>query len=252
MALIEYEIKNHVGYITLNRPEKMNALNGEMLQSLYNALIDIRDNSNVWVGIITGTGKAFSAGHDLKELAKEGEEKGPSAYDLYDLLPKIYKPMISAINGICLAQGCGLALSTDIQIASEEAKFGWPQVKRGISSVSGPTILARKVPLNKAFEYLFTGDFIDAYQAIKLDLVNKVVPPSELMPTAEAFANRILENAPLAIRAMKEATLLTANMRSNEAFIVTSHILDKILNTEDAKEGLRAFEEKRAPIWKGC
>ncbi|MDN5347070.1 MAG: hypothetical protein PWP65_634 [Clostridia bacterium] len=248
MGFIKYEIKDRIGYITLNRPEKMNAINHEMLVDLIKALEDIRTNPDVWVGIITGTGKAFSAGHDLSESPTAGQ--GPKVYDLYDLLNRIYKPMLSAINGICLAQGCGIALSTDIQIASEEAKFGWPQVKRGISSVSGPTILGRKVPLNKAFEYLFTGRFITAQEALALNLVNKVVPPSEVMSATEEMAREILENAPLAVRAMKEATMMTRFMRADEAYNVTTLILDKIMETEDAKEGLLAFQEKRKPVWK--
>ncbi|MDN5347611.1 MAG: hypothetical protein PWP65_1175 [Clostridia bacterium] len=249
MALVEFEVKDRIAYITLNRPEKMNAVNQEMLQSLIDYFTEVKDNPDIWVAIITGTGKAFSSGHDLSH-ASFGK-KGPRAYDLYTLLPRIYKPIIAAINGICLAQGCGLALSTDIQIASENAKFGWPQVKRGISSVSGPTILARRVPLNIAFDYLFTGEFIDAQEAYRWGLVNKVVKHEELMPAAEEKARQILENAPLAVRAMKEATLLTRYMRDYEAQLVATRIIDELSKTEDAQEGIRAFQEKRKPVWKG-
>jgi enoyl-CoA hydratase/carnithine racemase len=170
---------------------------------------------------------------------------------LYVVQSTIWKPVIAAINGICLAQGCGIALGSDIRIASTEAQFGWPQVKRGISSVSGPALLAQVVPKNIAFEILFTGDFIDAQRALELMLVNHVVPPEEVLPKAEEIARKITANAPLSIAAIKEAAVNGAAM-DLERRVAYAHLKrDIVLQTEDAKEGVTAFAEKRAPVWKG-
>jgi len=248
MATIEYRVEGKLAYLVLNRPEKMNAIDAEMRTELWRALADIRDDPEVWAAIITGRGKAFSSGHDLFESFSDAK---PSFDDLYGLQTQIYKPIIAAVNGVCLAQGCGIALSSDICVASEHATFGWPQVKRGMSSVSGPAILARRVPLNKAFEILFTGEPLTAQEALALGLVNAVVPPDGLLPTAERLARKILENAPLAVWAMKEATLRTLSLRQDEAYKVANLLLRQVEATQDAQEGLRAFREKRAPVWRG-
>ena len=248
METIEYKVEKKLAVITLNRPDKMNAVNAKMLGELWQVFTDVRDNREVWGAIITGRGRAFCAGHDLTEPFSDAK---PSFDDLYSLQTQIYKPMIAAVNGICLAQGGAMALASDIVVTSDQARFGWPQVKRGISSISGPTMLARRVPLNRAFEILFTGEFISAQQALELNLVNHVVPTEEVMPTAERIARKILENAPLAVWAMKEATLRTLPLRPSEAYHVAGLFLKQIETTEDAQEGLRAFREKRAPVWKG-
>ncbi len=242
-----YETEGHLAVITLNRPQKRNALNAALRGALYDALTEVKTNPDIWMTIITGRGVAFSAGHDLLDKTPGG----PSHQDLYRLLTTIYKPMISAINGFCLAQGCGIALTCDIRVASEKATFGWPQVKRGISSISGPTMLARAVPLNKAFEVLLLGDSLTAQQAMDLQMLNKIVPDDQVMPAAMDYANRILANAPLAVRAMKEATLRTLQMRPDEAYNLAEMMFHKLEATEDAVEGIAAFGEKRAPVWKG-
>ncbi len=248
MTTIEYRVEGKLACLALNRPEKMNAIDADMRTELWRRLSEIRDDPDVWVVIITGRGKAFSSGHDLLEPFSDAK---PSFGDLYGLQTQIYKPIIAAVNGVCLAQGCGIALSSDICVASEHATFGWPQVKRGMSSVSGPAILARRVPLNKALEILFTGEPLTAQQALELGLVNYVVGPDELMPTAERIARKILENAPLAVWAMKEATLRTLSLRQDEAYKLANLLLRQVEATEDAQEGLRAFREKRAPVWRG-
>ena len=248
MHLIEYEIKNRIGYITLNRPDKMNAVTYEMLGNLVSMFEDIRKNPDVWVGIITGKGKAFCAGHDLSQPAPQGPV--PTVFDLYSEINRTNKPILAAVNGICLAQGCLIALSTDIQVASTEARFGWPHTKRGITSIGGPILLARKIPLNKACEYLLTGEFISAQEALGFGLVNKLVPPEEVMAAAEEIAGKILNNAPLAVRGMKDALMKTRFMRSGEAFAYSKLISDNVKQTEDAKEGICAFKEKRNPEWK--
>ena len=163
----------------------------------------------------------------------------------------IWKPIIAAINGVCLAQGCGIALGSDIRIASTGAQFGWPQAKRGISSVSGPALLSQVVPRNVAFEFLFTGEFVDAQKALELMLVNYVVPPEEVMPRAEEMARKITANAPLALAAIKEASIRGSEMGLEDRVAFAQKKRDEVLATEDAQEGVRAFAEKRSPVWKG-
>ena len=246
-----YEIKEGIAYITLNRPEKLNAINPEMRELLWDAFQDVKNNPEVRCAIVTGKGRAFSTGHDLVAMASARANEGHSTGDLYVVQANIWKPIIAAINGICLAQGCGIALGSDIRIASSEAQFGWPQAKRGISSVSGPALLSQVVPRNIAFEFLFTGEFVDANRALELMLVNHVVPPEEVMPKAEEIARKIIANAPLSIAAIKEAAIKGAEMGLEERVAFAQKKRDEVLATEDAKEGVLAFNEKRAPVWKG-
>ncbi len=246
-----YEIRDGIGYITLNRPEKLNAIDPAMRQILWDAFQDVKHNPEVRCAIVTGAGRAFSTGHDLVAMAEDRANEGPSTGDLYVVQSNIWKPIIAAINGICLAQGCGIALGSDIRIASSEAQFGWPQAKRGISSVSGPALLAQVVPLNIAFEILFTGEFIDARRAHELMLVNHVVAPEEVILKAEEIAEKIVANAPLSLAAIKEASINGAAMDLERRVSYAQNKRDLILQTEDAQEGVRAFAEKRAPVWKG-
>ena len=246
-----YEIKEGIAYITLNRPEKLNAINPEMRQMLWDAFQDVKNNPEVRCAIVTGSGRAFSTGHDLVAMASARANEGPSTGDIYVVQSNIWKPIIAAINGICLAQGCGIALGSDIRVASSEAQFGWPQAKRGISSVSGPALLSQVVPRNIAFEFLFTGDFVDAQKALDLMLVNYVVAPEEVMPKAEELARKITANAPLSLAAIKEASIKGAEMGLEERVAFAQKKRDEVLQSEDAKEGVAAFAEKRAPVWKG-
>ena len=246
-----YEIKAGIAYITLNRPEKLNAINPEMRELLWDSFQDVKDNPEVRCAIVTGKGRAFSTGHDLVAMANARANEGHSTGDLYVVQANIWKPIIAAINGICLAQGCGIALGSDIRVASTEAQFGWPQAKRGISSVSGPALLSQVVPRNIAFEFLFTGEFVDAKRALELMLVNHVLPPEDVMPKAEELARKITANAPLPIAAIKEAAIKGSEMGLEERVAFAQKKRDEVLATEDAQEGVRAFAEKRAPVWKG-
>ena len=246
-----YEIKEGIAYITLNRPEKLNAINPEMRELMWDAFQDVKNNPEVRCAIVTGSGRAFSTGHDLVAMANARANEGPSTGDLYVVQSQIWKPIIAAINGVCLAQGCGIALGSDIRIASTEAQFGWPQAKRGISSVSGPALLSQVVPRNVAFEFLFTGEFVDARKALDLMLVNYVVATEDVMPRAEEMARKITANAPLALAAIKEASIRGSEMGLEERVAFAQAKRDEVLATEDAKEGVTAFAEKRAPVWKG-
>jgi len=246
-----YEIIEGIAYITLNRPEKLNAINPEMRQLLWDSFQDVKNNPDVRCAIVTGKGRAFSTGHDLVAMASARANEGHTTGDLYVVQSRIWKPIIAAINGICLAQGCGIALGSDIRIASTEAQFGWPQAKRGISSVSGPALLSQVVPRNIAFEFLFTGEFVDANKALELMLVNYVVPPDEVIPKAEEMARKITANAPLSLAAIKEASIRGSELGLEDRVALAQKKRDEVLASEDAKEGVTAFAEKRTPVWKG-
>jgi len=246
-----YEIKEGIAYITLNRPEKLNAIDPPMRQQLWDAFQDVDKNTTVRCAIVTGAGRAFSTGHDLVAMASGGANEGPSTGDLYVVQSNIWKPIIAAINGVCLAQGCGIALGSDIRIASSKAEFGWPQAKRGIASVSGPALLSQVVPRNIAFEFLFTGDFVNADKALELMLVNYVVDPEQVMAKAEEIAQKITANAPLSLAAIKEASIKGSEMGLEERVKFAQEKRNEVLKSEDAKEGVLAFAEKRAPVWKG-
>ena len=255
METIIYEVKDRIGYITLNRPQKLNSIDATMRDELFEVFTDVKLNPDVWVAIITGAGdRAFSTGHDLvshEESRAANKTRGADTDQLYTFIHTIWKPVIAAINGYCLAQGGGLALCSDIRIAVPEAEFGWPQVKRGISSTSGPTLLAHKIPLGIALEMLFTGRFITSEMALKWGLINKVVPRAQLMAAAEEMAQEILANAPLAIRTIKEVAVTTQGKPLSERVKYSALVGAGIRGSEDSKEGLRAFAEKRTPVFVG-
>jgi len=246
-----YEIKEGIAYITMNRPEKLNAIDPPMRQQLWDAFQDVDKNPEVRCAVVTGAGRAFSTGHDLVAMAAGGANEGPSTGDLYVVQSNIWKPIIAAINGVCLAQGCGIALGSDIRVASSAAEFGWPQVKRGISSVSGPALLSQVVPRNIAFQFLFTGDFVDANKALELMLVNYVVEPEQVMDMAVEIAKKITANAPLSLAAIKEVSIRGSEMGLEDRVKLAQDKRNEVLESEDAKEGVLAFAEKRAPVWKG-
>lgn len=250
-SMIRYQVRDHIARITLNRPEKMNALNRPMRKELQEAFTELRDNPDIWLAIITGEGRAFCSGKDLLENIRPEEDDDTvlSNEDLYLFQRTIYKPMIAALNGPCLAQGAGIALCSDIRIMSERASIGWPQVKRGISSVSGPSLLAHQIPLAMAMGYLMRGKFITPEEALSLHLVHEVVPHEELLPAAERWAAEILENAPLAVQGIKEATMRGLETPISERVHMARAVANRVLQSEDSREGIRAFAEKRKPVW---
>ena len=248
MDVVRYEVRDRVAYITMNRPAKLNAINTEMKDALFDAFAEVRDDPEVWLAVLTGEGRAFSTGHDLVDSS---HGHGRPVTELYQCIEELWKPSIAAINGLCLAGGAGLALSCDIRIASERVQLGWPQVKRGIASTSGPCSLAHRVPLNIALEILYTGDFLDATEAKRLHLINRVVPHDALMQETVALAHQILANAPLAMRAIKEIAVRGLDMTMEDRVRFAGALSEPVRQSADAREGLAAFREKRQPVWQG-
>ncbi|MCL4465891.1 MAG: enoyl-CoA hydratase/isomerase family protein [Chloroflexi bacterium] len=252
MGTLNYEVRDRIAWIVMNRPEKLNAIDTELREEIFQAFEEVNKNPDIWIAVMTGTGRAFSVGHDLVQMGSGVKSaQGRTTDDLYIYQQSIYKPLIAAINGLCLAQGAGMALNCDIRIGSEKAQFGWPQVKRGISSISGPCLLSHMVPLNVAFEYLFTGEFIAAEDALRLHLLTRIVPHEQLLEKAEEIARVILQNAPLSVRTIKQATLQGYRLPLESRVGLARELSNALAKSEDAQEGLAAFKEKRAPVWKG-
>ncbi len=256
---IIYEKKDRIAYITLNRPRVLNAINAQMGREMHEALYDFRDDPEVWVAIISGAGeKAFSSGHDLKEDTEEGFEEEwkasfwkPQAPTIFGTL-EIWKPIIAAINGYCLAGGLEVALACDIRIAAENARFGMSEVLRAlVPGGGGVQRLPRIVPLGIAIELLLTGDMIEAWEAYRIGLVNKVVPLPELMPAAEKLARKICDNGPLTVRAIKESAMRGLDVPLEQALRLNATLTQINHTTEDSMEGPRAFIEKRRPEYRG-
>jgi len=257
MAIL-YEKKDKIASITINRPEAMNAMDPDTYREISEALIDVGSDPEVWVAIITGTGdKAFSAGADLKRMHQGGGESSmatiwnPTKVPRFDQGFQIWKPVIAAVNGYCLAGGFELAMACDIRIASEHASFGAPEVRWSILHGYGALRLPKAIPLSSAMEILLLGDRIDAQEAYRIGIVSRVVPHKELIPTAEKMARRICENGPLAVRATKEIAIRGMNTTLDEGLRLYALLNRMIHETEDAREGPRAFVEKRPPQFKG-
>lgn len=259
MPDVLFERDGHVATITINRPEAMNSLNNAVRRGLADGLIQLRDDPELWLGIITGAGeRAFSAGADLVEMSQRRQSGSGDPFWEPAGVPSLTrgltvdKPIIAAINGYCLGGGLELAMACDIRIAAEHAQFGQPEVMRGIIPGSGGTQrLPRTIPLGAAMELLFTGERISAQEAFRLGLVNRVVPAAELMPEARKLADRINQNAPLAVRAAKEAALRGIQVPLEQGLRIESFLSRILRDSEDSREGPRAFAEKRPARFQG-
>jgi enoyl-CoA hydratase/carnithine racemase len=253
-----YDKHDHYAVFTLNRPERLNALGGTMMTDLRDALADFTSDRSMRAGILTGSGRAFSAGADLKEMNQRNVDRGDrpaptQGFDLNAALPfsRCPKPFIAAINGLCLAGGLERALDCDIRICSTEAYFGLFEVKRGILPGYAIHHLARLVPFGDAMYLMLTADRIEPAEALRMGLVREVLAPEELMPRARAIASMIAANAPLAVEGSKFMGQQWRQLQVDESYRVGQWVSRAVLNSEDAKEGPRAFTEKRAPNWKG-
>ena len=256
-----FEVKDHIARITLNRPAQRNAMTADMRERLSEHLQQISDDPDIRVGVITGAGGVFCAGADLKQRAASGGARSEDSSPASVLAPdsnarwstlKVAKPLIAAIDGYCLAGGMELALACDIRICTASAQFGLPEVIRGFfPGGGGPQRIMRAIPQSMSMELLLTGDRIDAEAALRSGLVSRMVAVDDLMPTVEALAARIAGHAPLAVRTVKEIAVNALDQTLEQSLRSGDQLRWIIGQTDDAKEGPRAFTEKREPQFKG-
>jgi enoyl-CoA hydratase len=267
---IHYEKDDeHIVLITIDRPPR-NALDMYHFRDLANAWRTFKDDDDAWVAIVTGVEESFCAGADLKtyipqitELQSQiskGDVKEIDGCRLSDgtyavLRPpqvKIYKPIIAAVNGFCTAGGMEMLGGVDIRVACPEAKFAVMEPKRGLFAGGGTTVrLPRQIPFPQAMEFLLCADLIPAERAFEMGLLNQIVPRHELLDAAYAYARRITANAPLAVQKTKESVLRCLGLQLEDAFALEAELSSFVFQSEDAKEGPKAFAEKRKPVWQG-
>ncbi len=251
-----FEIKNKIAFVTINRPDKLNALNGDTLAELKDCFTGIKNNSGINVTILTGAGeKAFVAGADISELNKlnviTGKLFAESGQEVFNLIEKLGKPVIAAINGFALGGGCELALACHIRIANEKAKFGQPEVNLGIiPGYGGTQRLTRLINSGRAAEMILTGDIIDANEALRIGLVNKIFSAEELMTKTVEIAEKISSKGQIAVQMALRAIVSCDDITETEGQNIESSLFAVCCGTEDFKEGSSAFLEKRKPNFK--
>lgn len=256
-SVIQFETQEGIATLTINRPDKLNALNDAVIEELREAVAAIETDDSIRGVIVTGAGpKAFVAGADISELATQGplsgKDRSLAGQAVFRRLERCGKPVIAAVNGFALGGGCELAMACHFRLASENAKFGQPEVKLGIGPGYGGTVrLPRLVGKGRALELLLTGDMIDAQEAYRIGLVNRVVPADELMPQAEKLLRRILANGPIAVRLCLEAVDTGLDLSVDESSLLEANHFGLIASTEDMREGMAAFLEKRSAAFTG-
>jgi enoyl-CoA hydratase/carnithine racemase len=251
-----YELDGHVATITYNRPDALNAINADVRQDLNAAFARFRDEPAAWVAIVTGRGRAFCVGADLKDGAGAAGTFAGSFWEKPTLNSfesgwEIFKPVIAAVNGYCLGYGLTLVTWCDFVIAGEGAEFGYPEVRLGVPAAVGALRLADRIGWQFAMELLLTGDRIDARRAHEIGLAGWVVPDDELMIEARRLAERLTAGAPLAQRAMKEIAMRARRLPPLESVRFAETMRKVVAATDDAAEGARAAAERRAPRWQG-
>jgi enoyl-CoA hydratase len=255
---IDYQVDEHIATITINRPETRNSLDMAHFRDLAHAWAEFRDNQRAWVAVITGVERDFCTGADLKRFIPEltGDLPRPAGWNKDDAIHAVlhrfpvYKPIVAAVNGTCVAGGFEMLTSTDVRVAVPDARFAVMEPKRGLFAGGGSTVrLPRQMPYPLAMELLLTADMVDAERALAMGLINRVVPADQLMDTAYDFAARIAANAPLAVFATKQSAVEGLALDLKSAYDNETRHSDRVFETEDAKEGPRAFAEKRAPRW---
>lgn len=252
-----YVKRGRIAYVTINRPDAANALDGETADELETAWIDFRDDPNVWIAILTGAGeRAFCAGADLAKgmgpsNRMEETPGGLKSRIIFDLKGiNIWKPIIAAVNGHAIGSGTEMLTGCDIRIAAPNATFGLYEVRYGQIPFGGSVVrLARQIPYCHAMKLLMTGQRIDAAEALRIGLVNEVVPLDQLMSRCEEIADQILDNAPLAIRSIKEVVIRSQGMSLEQAYAVESLYGERLGHTDDSREGPKALAERRRPEW---
>ncbi len=254
---IDFSLENRIATVTINRPERMNALDAEHYQALSDAWVRVRDDPEILVAVITGAGeRSFSAGADLKSFINAppslGSLMNTQQGQLLNRGLEVWKPVVAAINGHCLAGGMTLMLATDIRVCVDHATFGVPEVKRGILPANGGTQrLTQQLPHAIAMELLLLGDSIDAHTALRWGLVNRVVPADALMVTALDLAQRLARNAPLAVQAAKELALRSRDMDLSSGLRMEQMMLRLLQGSDDVATSTQAFAQKQQPAFKG-
>ncbi len=251
---VRFERDGHVATLTLDRPEKLNAMDREMYAEISERLREIDADDEIWVGIVTGAGeRAFTAGADLVSMHAPGVDDSswrPVRPDRFDLGLEVAKPLIAAVNGYCLAGGLELALVCDIRIASETAQFGTPEVKWNLLHGYGAQLLPGIVGMSNALYLLLTGRFIDAQEALRIGLVQEVVPADQVLARAHEVAEQICANAPMAVRMTKELALRSRDMSVADGVRYYQALQRQVEASQDLVEGTNAFAEKRTPRFK--
>jgi E-phenylitaconyl-CoA hydratase len=256
MSNVRYELDGHVATITYDRPDALNTINAAMRRDLNDAFDRFRTEEAAWVAIVTGAGRAFCAGADMRDGAGSAGEFGGTFWEKptinsFESGWEIFKPVIAAVNGYCLGYGLTLVTWCDFVIASERAEFGYPEVGIGVPTIVGAIRLPQRINWQYAMELLLTGERIDAARAKEIGLAGWVVPHDDLMPEARALAARLVRAAPLAARATKEVAVRSQHLPMLEAIRFGETMRRVAGTTEDAAEGGRAFAERRPPEWKG-
>ena len=254
---LKLEKKNQIAYVTIDRPKVLNALNMATMQELWQVFSELKDDKQIRVVILTGGGeKAFVAGADINELAAHdavsGKEYTHRGQSVLNLIENVGKPVIACINGFALGGGCEIAMACTMRLASDNAKLGQPEVKLGIiPGYGGTQRLPRLVGKGRAMQLVLTGEMINAQEAHRIGLVNEVTSPADLMPRAEAIAQKIIANAPLAVQYSLEAINKGLEMTLPEALYLEAVLFSVACSSEDKKEGTTAFLEKRPAQFKG-
>ncbi len=258
LKFIKYEKRDHIAYITFNRPERMNALHPPCHIEMDNVWDDFMADKATWVAIVTGAGdKAFSAGNDLRWTAENRAQltealRGKGGFAGITARYDLYKPIIAAVNGFALGGGFEIALGCDIIIAAEHARFGLPEPRVGLMAAAGGVHrLPRHIPLKIAMGMMLTGKHITAQEAHRWGIANEVVPMKDLIPTAERWAREIMECSPLSVQASKQAAMDGLGLPTKDAIAKHYDLQAKLFRSKDAVEGPLAFSEKRKPNWTG-
>ena len=250
---VNFEVRDRIAIITLNRPEARNAVSQQLAEDLEAAIDRLEADDALWIGILCGNGPAFCAGADLKAIASGEARLTTKRGGFAGLVRRVRtKPLIAAVEGPAVAGGTEIVLSCDLVVASTTARFGLPEVKRSlVANAGGLFRLPRALPINLAMEMALTGDDLDAEVAHRHGLVNRLVQPGYALAAAVELAEAVNANAPLAVRASRRVVLAARLLEDDEAFEVAANATREVFRTEDFREGPRAFVEKRSPIWTG-